>query len=315
MKKLIFISAQPAHDYFLWQLEVQLYNIYIEKKMDVNYHILLSHDGKETEKFNILQEKYPLIQLYQYKDEREDRRYTPSIQIHLLYQHFKKNPDLTKQVFMLIDSDIVFTDKQLDLEGLLDNDICYLSDTASYLDPTYLDSKGDDLLTCMCAVAKVEEEKVRNKAKDHGGAQYILKNIDSSFWLKVEQDSNKFYKYLTNSVEIYRSRWSEKTSKPKEEYHPVQAWTASMWAMIYNLVFFNHQFEVHENLSFCWPGNETKNWDLKPIFHNAGVTNNQSKMFYKGEFINKRPIVNIATLDKAKCSSKYAEIVKAALSV
>lgn len=279
--------------------------------MKYEYHILLSNNGTTEGKFNFLQEKYPLIKLHFYKDERILKNYTPSIQIHLLSQHFTKHAELANQVFMLIDSDICFTDKELNIDHLLDNDTIYMSDTSSYLEPKYLDSKGDDLLACMCSIARIDEKIVRNKSEDHGGAQYLMKNIDATFWQKVEKDSNVLYKYLCESVPLYEKKWQDSN---ETKYHPVQAWTASMWAILYNLIYFNRDFKVCEELAFCWPGNDPKNWQEKSIFHNAGVTST-GDTFYKGEFINKRPTVDLEILNKNKCSFKYAELVKTALAV
>lgn len=309
MKTVILASAQPAHEYFLWQLEVQLYNIYVQKKMECKYQVILGYDEIQPTNFEFLRQKYPLVELYYYKDQRKNKSYIPSIQPHLLYQHFTYFPELGKEIFLLIDTDICFTDKELNLSTLLENDTIYMSDTSSYLDPKYVDSKGDDLLACMCSISQINELKVREKAAHHGGAQYLLKNMTASFWQKVELDSVKIYKYLTNSAEMYRSK------STSEKYTPIQAWTASMWSIIYNLIYFDYEFEVHSDLSFSWPSNPIIEWQNKSIYHNAGVVNNVSKMFFKGEFLNKRPTVDLEKLNNEVCNFKYAELVSEALNL
>ena len=95
--------------------------------------------------------------------------------------------------------------------------------------------------------------------------------------------------------------------------HALQIWCADMWAVLWNLWFFNGVVKVSDKLSFSWATSHISDYDKHPIFHNAGVTADRKDLFYKGAYMTKRPYDDIETqtFNTNFCSFNYAqEIIK-----
>jgi hypothetical protein len=301
-----YISCQPEINYFSWQLDVMLFS-FEKNGIDLSQvHILASNEsGKSNEVgcFEYLKTKYKGVQLFRYEDDRPDKSYIPSIKHHLLYKHYEKYPNLKHEAVFFHDSDIVFT-KNPELEKYEDGDVWYLSDTVSYMGYDYIMTKGQDTLETMLMTAGIEEDLVKKNQKNSGGAQYILKNVDADFWKECRDMGVNLYK-MTNVYENNKK-------KLDKNYHKLQVWTAEMWATIWNAWKHGIETKVDEGLDFCWPTDLADKWDKCSIFHNAGVTNSSSGMFYKGEYINKSPFGSNLNLDKKKASYMYYETLKEA---
>ena len=64
-------------------------------------------------------------------------------------------------------------------------------------------------------------------------------------------------------------------------------------------------------LDFIMPTDDISAWDKVKIYHNAGVTNMQPDLFFKGAFIDKSPFgQNFDYVDKNKASIKYVDAIK-----
>ena len=282
-KNLIFVSAQPDTVYFHWQVEVYMYQFSKFGIID-NCHVLFGYTGESPSEGGLkLQKMYKNIHFY--KDERVDKSYIPTIRPHILAKFFKEFPKLGKNVFYH-DSDIIFT-KLPNFSLMLNDNISYLSDTISYIGYNYImdcckrykekypELADNDLLLGMCKEADISPDLVKVNETNSGGAQYLLKNINGTFWEDCEKTCVSLYKYMCEYERKY----------PIE--HHIQKWTADMWAVLWNYWKNGGITKIHSELDFSWATDTMQNYNSKTIFHLAGVSNDTAKdRFYKAKYIN-----------------------------
>jgi hypothetical protein len=90
----------------------------------------------------------------------------------------------------------------------------------------------------------------------------------------------------------------------------IQAWTASMWAELWNAWFFGHHVEVPKEFDFAWATCPSDRWDELYFFHNAGVVNSTQGMFHKASYMDNIPFETDLQLDPNRCSYRYYEMIK-----
>jgi hypothetical protein len=318
MKDIVFVTAQPDVPYFHWQIKLYVHN-FIEKGIDPNQiHVIFgmcngqtepSKEGKEIEIFG--------VNVHFIKDERTKKLYIPSIKPFLIYKWLEQNPNLSK-CFFLHDSDIIFT-KKPNLDDLIQDDICYLSNTKSYIGYNYImdccdryekehpTSQKGQLLNEMSEVIGIDIETIKINQENSGGGQYIIKNSTPELWKKIYEDSTKLYYKMLD----YQKRFPIHTGQ-------IQFWTAEMWALLWNLWLSDYKTKISKELDFCWATDPIVVYNQHPILHMAGVTDNlKSTKFYKGDFINVDPIEKLKEnpnyfdyVDKGSTTIKYIEIMK-----
>jgi hypothetical protein len=187
------------------------------------------------------------------------------------------------------DCDILFTDK-FNLDKFLDDEINYLSDTNSYINASYFDSKVKDVLP-----EKLEEYKkidvlddvsklvgssreLAEKNNMHsGGAQYLLKNIDGEFWERVLSACINIRVQLMNINKQYF----------ENENKGFQSWCADMWAVLWTLWSREQETRVVPELEFAWAPDPIEKLNRCTILHNAGITGpfmGDVPYFYKGAY-------------------------------
>ena len=200
MKNLRFICAQPRLVYYAWQVEVMINN-FIKNGINPNSIDILvawnpndkTNEPSTIEMWNKLAIHYNSVRFFFYEDTREKPiRYISSIRPNILKQHFKAHPELKNEAIFYHDSDILFT-KPFDWTPFLNDDILYLTDTNSYINSSYILSKGEDVYNKMCEIVGIDTIIPKLMNSNSGGAQYILKNIDWQYWEKVEVDCEKLY--------------------------------------------------------------------------------------------------------------------------
>ena len=307
---MVIVCTQPALDYYGWQVDVFLHSIGLLLVDYENVHVLFANTPENPESCKKLKEKYPAVNFYYYDDTREYQSYIPSIKQHLMYKHFLANPWLEKETIFHVDSDVVFT-KPIDFDKLLNDDIWYTSDTVSYLGYDYILSKGRNILDKMLQLAEIDEETIKSNQLNSGGAQYLFKNVKTQYWLDVVELSHTLYREITklNNVEVELRKKTDKN----DSYVPLQIWTAEMWALLWVAWKYGKQTRVVRELDFTWATDSIQKWYINSIFHNAGVVNSTSGMFYKGDYITKSPKGTNLYLDPKKASYNYYEMVKKAL--
>ena len=299
-----YICAQPATQYFGWQIDVLIHSLISNGVFQKDIHVINAIHGAIDPYFDKLKSKYPYVLFEFYKDTRSYKNYIPSIKQHLLYKHYDKYSYLENETILLLDADVAFI-KPLDFSPLLNDDIWYLSNTNSYLNYDYIKSKGDDVLSTMLEIANIDEQLVKNNNKNSGGAQYLVKNINKEYWNEVVELSHKLYESI--------SKLNEEKVKADSEHHPLQIWTAEMWALLWAAWNCGIETRVSPLMDFCWATDPIAKWDKDAIYHNAGVTMKFKNLFFKGAYIDKFPDLNL-DIDKTKCSYNYYELLKKVLA-
>ncbi len=298
-----YICAQPATQYFGWQIDVMLYSF---RTVGVNLediHVLCLIQEEIDVYFDRLMKKYPGVLFSFYKDTRDYRGYIPSVKQHLLHKHYLAFPELENETVFLTDSDICLT-TPINFNGLLDDNIWYLSDTISYMGYDYIASKGDDILNPMLEVAGISRDVVKSMQGASGGAQYLFKNVKATYWEEVVEMSHNLYKKM-----LVVSAEKEKRDK---EYFPLQIWTCEMWALLWVAWKKGQMTAVSGNLDFCWATDPIDKWSKTSIFHNAGVTSDMKDLFFKGAYIDQIPSLDLV-VSPNKCSYMYYKVLQQAL--
>ena len=318
MSKPIIITAQPDDQYFIWQN-----HLYIESCIERGFtedqiHILLYKPTSRipNTNWNKLKEIYPKLNIFLYEDKGVQQylsTYIPIIRPHILWQHFKKFPELQDRTIIYTDADILWT-KNLDIKELLEDGNCYVSNASSYLNYDYLLNKINnaipekrdrlielDYIQGMCDIIDINKEIVQNNNHNTGGVQYILKNINWELWKKVEEDVLKIRKYLLN---INREFF-------KDENSGIQSWCSDLWTLQWNLWKYNYNTEVTKKLDFAWASEPIEKLNSCMIYHNAGVTGkymNNIPYFYKGAYhTGQNPLLDehLETVINNEQSKKY----------
>jgi hypothetical protein len=191
---------------------------------------------------------------------------------------------------------------------LLD-DIWYLSDTVSYIGSDYIKSKSDSLLTEMCEIAGIPRKLVESNNMNSGGAQYLMKGIDSSYWKDVKKVTLDLYKYMFKREMLERESFGD--SIPND-YNPIQKWCADMWGVLWCALKRGNDVRISSELGFSWGCSDGMDeWNRYKIMHNAGVTDNRGgTVFYKGDYIDKSPWAeNFDNIDKNHNSYNYVKAI------
>lgn len=196
---MIFISSQPDEYFFLWQLEIQIYNFISVGIAPQDIHILIGYDPQKglDEEFQLFIDINKHVNICSYPDTRISKLYPPSLRWHIIAKHLRAFPELQKAAIFHHDSDIVF--KRLpDFDLLMHNDIWYASDTRSYLSSSYIKSKVDtEIFGKMCEIVGVSPDEVEKDDCNAGGAQYLIKGMSLEFLEKMERDSEHCLNFCT----------------------------------------------------------------------------------------------------------------------
>lgn len=299
-----YISAQPDSEYFIWQLEVLDSNMRELGIIDDSYALIGYTTDNPSKEAIAYRDKNP-ERVFLIRDGRDGlrRKYIPSIRPHIMKFFFLKRNDLVfGEPIFYHDADILFRD--IVKINNMKTDTLYVSDTVSYIGAKYINSKSPELLKKMCKIVGIKPKLVKDNEAHSGGAQYIFPQnvLTPRFLDKVERDSVELYKLMTETSDEYYSLNDDGTK------HPIQAWTADMWALLWNTWLAGFKSEIHEELSFAWPMYDVADWDLHKILHNSGVLPTHTDIFYKGDYINKNPFdADLSYVSKEKCSIKYVE--------
>lgn len=330
---MIFISGQPYDQYFVWQVDVQITNF---RKFGISdrMHVLVWHpeQAEMTERDNKtkkvirkfmqapdlsgwhkLQEKYPEVGFFYYKDEGVNLGlYIPQLRPQILKQHFRRFPELENETLFYHDSDIIFNYLP-DFETLREGNINWQSDCSHYLDYKYLYKKEIEgkiprrsAIKKLCEIGNIPLETMFCYRKKTGGAQCILKQVDSDFWADVERQCIEIRKAFFFGVQgSFNQRYFT------SEAAGFQSWCADMWALNMALWSRGKVTDVTKELDFSWATDSIETYNKKPIYHNAGATRMTPKLFFKGAWIQDSPIgVNLPSPPKDTASLKYVEAIR-----
>ena len=318
MKDLKFICAQPDDTYYTWQVHMWLESLKNIGHSDKAIVLVYTPSFREkSDKWQKIADLYPEAQFAFYKDNGDVSQqlgvYIPVLRPFVLMKYFQEHPDMMTKAVFYCDCDILFTDK-FNVDAYIDDDVCYLSDTNSYINASYFDSKIKDVLP-----EKLEEYKTRDilaeitsligisrevaeaNNENSGGAQYFLKNVDASFWHKVMNDCIIIRKYLQHiNKQFFAS-----------EEKGFQSWCADMWAVLWNLWLKDHETKNIPEMDFSWASDPIEKVHKLGLFHNAGITNRDMgtyPAFYKGIYHTGKDPFNdshLLTVANDQNSKKY----------
>lgn len=275
--------------YLSWQAELLALNC---RELGQELTILIGWRGLPSDYALRLQRDFKAVLI---EDTRTDLSYAPSIQPHLLA---KFAADGQRRIpVLLVDSDVLF--KSLDwIPENNGSSVCF-SDCSSYLNANYLNGTDPDILGHLCTIAGIESQYV-SKHPASGGAQYLLPHLfDREFWQRIETNCNAMHRLLKN--------WRCST-------HPVQVWTASMWAILYELYRREQagdcRVEISAELKFCFATDPVHYWQENNILHMAGVTAGMPGHFFKGNYTAQPPWeCDLSHVQPENCSYLYVEAI------
>ena len=307
---MIYLSCQPAIDRYTWEVEVYLENFLKMGVPPQQIHLVngLDREWKEIpSSWRKLQNKYSSVNFWFYYDTRPlDNNYPPSLQAHLLEKHWIHNPQLEQETVFFHDADFILT-RPFDFTPFLQDDHWYLSNTISYIGAEYIRSKGEEVLDKMCSIAGIDKRFVVYNQGGSGGAQKLIKKVNSNYWKDVYNLSMRFWR----EVPLVSERIKKEKQSKGESYHELQHWTMSMWAELWIAWKLGKSTRVVKEFNFMFATNPIGDWDTYPFFHNAGImSNDRNKLFYKGDYDNKLPYkLGLLDADKSKASYKYYQSI------
>lgn len=272
--------------YLCWQAELLHHTC---QQQDQPCTILIGYSGTPSAYAMRLEAERNAVLI---EDSRPDKSYAPSIQPHLLAKYQHTGPAL------LVDSDILI--KDFDKLPVTDGRTVIASDCGSYLNAAYVDGCDPDLLHHLCTISHIPPDHVRQFPKAPG-AQYIMPHLfDAGFWHRIEENSNAMYKIMQDY---------------KCSIHPVQVWTASMWAIWFELLRMECNGEVtittDKTMDFCWGTDPIYRWEQTNILHMAGVTRGMPGYFHKGDYTEQPPWeCDLSHVKENNCSWIYAETIR-----
>lgn len=324
--KLHFISCVPDDLRFTWEVRVFLSNLRSNNYSNLARILVYKNpgnSGKNDKIWKELEEDYPESKIFYYEDTEnviniiKIFNYIPLLRLYVLKRHFQEY-DLSKDAIFYCDSDIIFH-KYLDFSKFLEDDINYLSWTGSpdrtsnYIWSDYIDGKEKDVipeklekykkldvLNQMGELSSLSRDILVANKERTGGAQYLLKNIDYTFWEDCLNlcCSLRYFLHREINPEFFQS-----------EDKGIQSWCSDMWAVLYTLWKRNKITECPRELDFSWATDELSSLDNTYILHNAGVTSDskirrridkeeiEGKAFYKGNWDKVTPYESLEYLE------------------
>jgi hypothetical protein len=151
MKDLKFICAQPDDTYYTWQVHA-----WVESLKELGHSdkaivlIFIPSFREKNPKWQQIIDLYPETEFVFYKDTENEVSqklgiYIPVLRPFCLRNYFRDNPGMKDKAVFYCDSDISFTSK-FNVDQFIEDEINYLSDTNSYINSKYFDSKVKDVL-------------------------------------------------------------------------------------------------------------------------------------------------------------------------
>ena len=294
-KELRFICAQPDDTYYTWQVHLWLESL---KKLGhsnkATVLIYIPDFREKNTRWEKIIDLYPETEFVFYKDVDKVSKllniYIPIIRPYVLMRYFRDHPEMKDKAVFYCDSDIVFTE-EFNIDKYIDDDISYLSDTNSYINASYFDSKikdvlpekleaykERDILEEITSINGISREIAEANNLHSGGAQYLLKNIDEQFWSDVMSSCLVIRTHLRNvNQEFFEN-----------ENKGFQSWCADMWGVLWNIWKRGGQTMNTPDMEFAWSSDPIEKLKRTTILHNAGITDpfmgGAYPAFYKGTY-------------------------------
>ena len=140
---MIFLSVQHVSIYYLWQVQVMVFNLKSKGIRKEEIHILLATFKQQKIVFaeqRLLQYIKNNATSFFYEDTREIKAYPSSIRPHILAKHFALYPNLERERIFYHDCDIIFRELP-PLFKSAPSQVWFVSDTSHYLGSHYIKSQ------------------------------------------------------------------------------------------------------------------------------------------------------------------------------
>lgn len=307
---MIYLSCQPAIPRFTWEVEVYITNFLQMGVSPEQIHVvggLVPSWDEIPLEWRKLREHFQGVNFFFYDDTRDGtNNYQPSIQAHLLEKHWLENPYLENESVFFHDADFIFT-KPFDFTPFLQDDIWYFSDTVSYIGYDYISSKGDLIIDTMCSIADIDKELVKENQLNSGGAQKLIKKVPHWYWKESFDLQLRWWR----EIPPISKKIDNEKKENDEDYLQLQHWTMSMWAELWMGWIMGRETRVVKEFDFHFAIDNIDNWDNRYFFHNAGVTDANQGMFFKGIFNDKLPYgYEIPNMRDNVTGYKYYQLVQ-----
>ena len=275
------LVCTPHDIYFIAECEVQINNF---RKFGYSnlLTILVFEEEKDTKDqfrdyWNQMQQKYNEVTILFYSNPGLNQLlkiYPQVCRPWMLSEYYKQYPELKWETVLYMDSDVLFT-RMLDLSVFSNDQVCYLSKT-DYISADYFENKKKDvmfhkkaeyetrdILGYCCHIVGVDKQLVIDNVAVTGGCQYILRGIDSDFWVDVMNHCIELRMYC---MDINRQFFLT-------EEKGLQSWAiADMNGLLWNLWKRGIKTECPVEMDFSWSSSPVSKYQECAIFHNAGVT-------------------------------------------
>jgi len=282
-----YISAQPESKYYEWQVDTMI-NSYIKNGVsELDIIILLGDNGEY--KFDKLRSKYKEVSFISYPHKTES--YAPAIKPYLMSRYFSSCACTHGEQYYYADADTIL----LNPLPKFPKDTVFMSNTRGYIGVKYIESKGKDILDIMCNAAKIDKNIVKDRDLEAGGAQFIFSGTDGKFWRDVYVNSNALFREMRKYNNEHKDNYTDS--------YPIQAWTAEMWATLWQFWKKAYKTEITHLLDFVWSTDPISSLEGKNILHNAGVTT-QEGMFRKSQWMREYPPKDL-NVTKTHCNYYY----------
>ncbi len=296
--KIIVPSVDKS--YYNWQLLVQ-YQSFVEHGYEEDVIYLVTYwDKPSPELQSIIDSPRIKAKIILYNDERTITNYSANLKPWSLYKYFKDYPAEVRNVFVLLDADVIFP-KPFDFEPF--KNIVhkfYGSDTESYTGVGYIKSKGESLFYELCEIAEMNPALLEQKRGWEVGAQFIFQGADHNFWYEVYEKSSHMYKYMVETADKY---------KPEGHEFSIQAWCSELYETQWVAMKYGFEPEVTPLMSFSWYNWPIHDWDVHPIWHNAGGAAENGKDFCKVTH-QISPFKKEIYVSPESISYKYLELIR-----
>lgn len=289
-KKLHIIVCVEDLPRFVDEVTIQLYNF---EKYDLSKDcriivFLPSYKPQFSVEWKKVEKIFPNTKFFYYSDKTSkitdlvvDYNYIPIHRLFSLEKHFKDFPELSKDTTLYLDSDVIFTQSHNIPQECINDEINYLSDTHTYLNEKYFSGKIKDVLPerleefekldvvdRIASFAGITKDILRENNNSTGGAQYLLKNLNSRFFSECIDICLLFRQYL----QAINQRFFKGETPSERESNGYQSWVADMAAIQWNLWRHKLPSETPKWMDFAWATDKVEKLQDVFMLHNAGVS-------------------------------------------
>lgn len=269
---MYFITCTQANLRYRWESEVLLTNLQTHGSYDVIFLLY----GEDKSMGPYLQEKYG-ITYYYFEDDRPKHQYATSIRPYLWHQFLKAHPQMEKETFFYIDTDIIFRE-MVDFDKIAVGSHQWYGADSPTVKASFLREKHPFYLQGLQTILNVTDEELEWTEESPAGAQWLIAQPTAAFFYELYLQCERVYDFLLTM---------EKLQLPLEEEEKLDKygkWLTDMWCLAWMAPKYGITVHTSTELNFSWPVRPANEWNNYKILHNAGVLSKDEPVFYKAEW-------------------------------